>query len=217
MLAAIKFKVRGSLKFLSHAETLKIFQRACVRAGISVQYSKGFNPRPRISLPLPRSVGVESDDELLCAQLSHESKTTGADLDASQIESALSSQLPEGCELTGIRIVNRNTPFRPRLVTYVLPVCQEYLDEKLDFRIKHLLAAKSLCVRRRSYKNGTTRNVDVRGFLKSMNTNEKGVVIECGTSSTGSVRVEEILWLLELDKSMLAAPVRRTRVYWEKI
>ena len=61
----IKFSVRGSLRFLSHAETLRVFQRACVRAGIEIQYTEGFNPRPKLSLGLPRTVGVESEDDLV--------------------------------------------------------------------------------------------------------------------------------------------------------
>ncbi|MBN2271219.1 MAG: DUF2344 domain-containing protein, partial [Sedimentisphaerales bacterium] len=61
----LKFRIWGNLRFLSHAETMKVFQRACARAGLDVAHTEGFNPRPRLSLPLPRSVGVESDEELL--------------------------------------------------------------------------------------------------------------------------------------------------------
>ena len=68
-LLVIKFKIGGNLRFLSHAQTLMVFRRACIRAGIKIQYSQGFNPRPRLSLPLPRPVGVASDDELLCLRV----------------------------------------------------------------------------------------------------------------------------------------------------
>jgi hypothetical protein len=69
---AVRFRIGGALRFLSHAETSRVFQRACARAGIPVKYSAGFNPHPKLSLPLPRSVGVESDDELLVVRLSDE-------------------------------------------------------------------------------------------------------------------------------------------------
>ena len=72
ILLVIKFKLSGSLRFLSHAEMLKVFQRACVRAGIKIQYSQGFNPRPKLSLPLPRSVGVETDEDLLCLRVARD-------------------------------------------------------------------------------------------------------------------------------------------------
>ncbi|MBW7991664.1 MAG: DUF2344 domain-containing protein, partial [Planctomycetes bacterium] len=58
IMLVIKFRIGGPLRFISHAQTLSVFQRACVRAGIEIRYSQGFNPRPRLSLPLPRPVGV---------------------------------------------------------------------------------------------------------------------------------------------------------------
>ncbi|MHC4488481.1 MAG: hypothetical protein ACYS9C_02770, partial [Planctomycetota bacterium] len=54
--------------------------------------------------------------------------------------------------------------------------------------------------------------VDVRGFLESIELDERGIVVECKISSAGSIRVEEILKLLELDVENLAAPIRRTNV-----
>ena len=75
------------MRFLSHAETMRLFQRACVRAGVKVAYSQGYNPHQRMSLVLPRSVGVESDDELLCLWLAE--GHTG--IDAEALKSALPS------------------------------------------------------------------------------------------------------------------------------
>ena len=57
------------MRFLSHAETIRVFQRACVRAGVQIAYSQGFNPHQKMSLVPPRSVGVESNDDLLCLWL----------------------------------------------------------------------------------------------------------------------------------------------------
>ena len=72
VLLAIRFKVEGTLRFLSHAETVRLLERACVRAGLRLRYSEGFNPHPKLSLPLPRPVGVESDEELLCLWVEQE-------------------------------------------------------------------------------------------------------------------------------------------------
>ena len=61
----VKFRISGSLSYLSHRETMTMFDRALVRAQVKLKYSEGFNPRPKLSLPLPRSVGIASDAELL--------------------------------------------------------------------------------------------------------------------------------------------------------
>lgn len=223
VLVLIKFKIRGNLRFLSHAEVLKVFQRACVRAGIKMQYSQGFNPRPRLSLPLPRSVGVESDDELLCLRMDESASVQAhesiSDL-CTSIKTGLSEQLPAGCELLSVSVAKANKSIRPCRATYVLAVRPEYVNERLKAGIEHLLASDSLNVERRIHgkdprpktQDSRVKNVDVRGFLESIELDESGIIVECKISLAGSIRVEEILQLLGLDVEKLAAPIRRTNV-----
>ena len=217
VLVLIKFEVRGNLRFLSHAETVNLFQRACVRAGIEVLYSQGFNPRPKLSLPLPRTVGVESDNDLLCLRLLHAPSESEVSDYQSQIKARLSGQLPEGCELLSVRTVREKTTFEPIAAKYILTVQRKYINRKLKSRIDHLLASESLNIERRIYpKNSKNKNVDVRPFLKSIELDDRNIVVECEITSSGSMRVDEILKLLELNVKMLAAPVRRTSVKWQK-
>ena len=51
--------------------------------------------------------------------------------------------------------------------------------------------------------------------MKSIETGDKSLVVECKISSSGTVRVDEILKLLELDTDKLTAPIRRTNVKWQ--
>ena len=219
----VQFRIRGKLRFLSHAETLRLFQRACARSGISVLYSRGFNPRPRLSLPLPRSVGIESDDELLYLRLSGGPfKGFGAPEDQraanneSRIKTELSAQLPEGCELLSVSVAEKGRSFQPCSATYVLPIRTEYIDERLKATIARLLASENLNIRRRmGIKTSKVKNLDVRAFLKSIKLEDQGIIVECNISSAGSIRIDEILRLLELDENNLASPVRRMEVKWQ--
>jgi len=193
-----------------------------------MQYSRGFNPRPKLSLPLPRSVGVESDDDLLCLRVNRDpneprpvrSKTAasnGARVTdyESRIKIGLSSQLPRDCELLSVDAAEANVSFQPGSATYILPVRREYLNDKLKTTIKRLLASESLNLQRRiDAKNSKFKNLDVRPFLKSIELDDKGIVVECRISSAGTIRVDEILKLLELDAEKLTAPIRRTNVKW---
>lgn len=184
MLLAVRFKVEGSLRFLSHAETLRLFQRACVRAGLALRYSEGFNPHPKLSLPLPRSVGVESDDELLClwvereppADLSHRGQgefkpqrtqstqrkeTIRVDScsfvvseKADRIMAALAPQLPQGCELLSVSTSETGASFQPRSATYVLPVKRERFSEQLKATAEQVLASEHLPLRRPTDDSG---------------------------------------------------------------
>jgi len=222
----IKFRVRGALRFVCHAEMLKVFQRACARAGIEIQHSQGFNPHPRLSLPLPRPVGVESDDELLCVWLNgnwlngrfnYQSPITDYQ---SQIMSRLSEQLPEGCELLSVEVPEAKSIPQPCCVTYVLSVRPEYADDRLKATVKHLSEKKHIVVERRidskqskiENRKSKIKMVDVRPFLESIELDDRSIVVECKITSAGSIRTDEILKLLEIDVGNLAAPVRRTNV-----
>ena len=59
------FQVDGDLRFVSHHDMLRLFRRALARAEVPMRFSQGFNPHPRMSLPLPRPVGMASETEAL--------------------------------------------------------------------------------------------------------------------------------------------------------
>ncbi len=206
----------GNLRFLSHAETLNFLQRACVRADIGIQYSQGFNPRPKMSLPLPRPVGVESDDELLCLRVAVDPDELRITNPESRIKDELSAQLPEGCELLSVSVSRAGRSFQPSSATYMLAVKAEYLNDKLKATIERLLASENINIQRRTgAEHSKIKNLDVRVFLKSIKLDDRGIIVEYNISSAGSIRIDEILRLLELDEGKLASPVRRTNVQWQ--
>jgi predicted ABC-class ATPase len=131
------------------------------------------------------------------------------------MKTKLSEQLPEGLELVSAG-VGRGVP-QPRLATYLLEVRSEYVNERLKARTGALLACESLEVQRQTdHKRAKLKNVDVRGFLKSIELDDNNIEVKCKVSSAGTIRVDEILRLLELDVAKLAGPIRRTSVEWEE-
>ena len=59
------FEKTGNAVWISHLDLMRLFQRAFKRAGLPLTHSRGFTPRPQVSIALPLSVGVESGCELL--------------------------------------------------------------------------------------------------------------------------------------------------------
>ena len=68
----IKFTKTGSLQFISHLDLQRLWQRALVRAGIPLWYTKGFNPHAKLIFALPLPVGVESVCELIDVRIDKE-------------------------------------------------------------------------------------------------------------------------------------------------
>jgi radical SAM-linked protein len=61
----IRFRRGQEIKFISHLDIIRLWQRAINRAGITVAYSEGFNPHPRLSLAVPLALGMTSQAELM--------------------------------------------------------------------------------------------------------------------------------------------------------
>jgi hypothetical protein len=70
-------------------------------------------------------------------------------------------------------------------------------------------------LQRQNDEKGTTRNVDVRPYINAINVKGDLVAVECNIKPAGTIRVDEVLELLELDTTKLAAPVRRVNIEWQ--
>jgi radical SAM-linked protein len=65
----IRYSKLGKLRFLSHRDVARVWERTIRRAGLPIAYSEGFSPRPRLHFGLALSVGHESVDEYLDVDL----------------------------------------------------------------------------------------------------------------------------------------------------
>jgi len=61
----IRYAKRGPLRFTSHRDFARAFERAVRRAGVPIAYSQGFTPHPKISYASAAPTGVASEAEYL--------------------------------------------------------------------------------------------------------------------------------------------------------
>jgi radical SAM-linked protein len=169
-----------------------------------------------MSLPLPRTVGVESNDDLLCLGLNTE--TTD---DLEQIRTQLAHQLPEGFELSAITPAEAKTSFVPVSATYVFDVSAPSEPKKLDKIADELLGADSLELQRTAGPRSRTRIVNVRPFLQSIHIEKTDpdstrISVTCKCGPKGSIRVDEIMKLLLLEPDRIQGPIRRNEIKWQQ-
>ena len=208
------FAIQGRLAYLSHQETLTMFQRSLLRAGVPVAFSGGFNPRPRLSIPLPRSVGTRSRAERLCAILS-----TNLPISVVEASSQLTEQLPADCVLLDVQCVEGKHSFYPSGARYVFT-----LSENLDGDRQHYLAAcredlkagRRIEVQRYRAKSKTHQPFDISGFVEQLSFSENQIEVSCRICQEGSVRIDELMQWLHLGTEQLKEPVERTEIQWKQ-
>lgn len=61
----VKFSRGEELKYTSHLDLMRLWERALRRAKMPLAYSEGFSPHPRISIAAPLALGVTSEAELM--------------------------------------------------------------------------------------------------------------------------------------------------------
>ena len=88
------FSKAGDMRFISHLDLMRLFQRALRRANLPVAISQGFSPHLKISIKKALKLGVESMDETLTVQ-------TSISIDEALFRKKLNGNLPEG-----VRIIN---------------------------------------------------------------------------------------------------------------
>ena len=96
-IVAVEFCKKGDMRFISHLDLLRLFQRAMRRAHIPIFLTQGFNPHPKMSFRRAIKLGVESDAEEALFYV------TG-DMAPAEFMQKLNAELPEG-----IRIKNAKT------------------------------------------------------------------------------------------------------------
>lgn len=85
----VRFARGEEVKFISHLDLMKAFERTLRRMGLPVAYSQGFNPHPQMVFGLPLPVGVTSEAEYADFELSR-------DYDPSEFMEKLNAGLPRG-------------------------------------------------------------------------------------------------------------------------
>ncbi len=92
----LKFSKKGEIRYISHLDLLRVFQRAFRRTDIRLRYSNGFNPHPKIGFALPLSLGYESTGEYV------EFETETEDTPESMMNQ-LNRQMPDGLQALDCR------------------------------------------------------------------------------------------------------------------
>jgi radical SAM-linked protein len=208
----IGFAKGEPLKYISHLDLARTWERAFRRAGLPVAYSQGFNPRPRFQIAAALPVGTTGGAELLDVWLSEP-------VAPEEAFALLRPALPSGLAVSTVEEVELRAPSlqaQMRAADYRAVIHSPEPVESLRGRVQALLDAPTL-PRQRHHK-GKWQTYDLRPLVQSVtvaagHAGEQVMEMRLQASPQGAGRPDEVLDVLGL--SLVPHSVERTTLWLE--
>lgn len=166
----IRYAKRGPLRFTSHRDFARAFERALRRAGVPMAFSQGFTPHPKISYASAAPTGVASEAEYLEIGLR-------SPVDPDELRRALDSALSPGLDVLDAVVVPGPGSLADRIgASHWRIEVPGVPAERLETAVAAFQAAPEVLVERLT-KQGR-RTFDARGAVVRI-----GVVAQAGPPS----------------------------------
>ena len=201
----IRFTKAGRIRFISHRDVARLFERALRKLQLPVAYTEGFSPRPKLSFGLALTVAHESEAEYLDVEL-----TEAPDLEALPAE--LTAALPDGLAVEAVVVNEPGTPSLQQAIVscdWMIEVVGAP-DDRVRSSIAEVLAAEELPMER--VRKGKTTVTDVRPAILALEVSgptENGVMLSARLA-TESVSLRPAELVRALGDDLVEGRVRRT-------
>jgi radical SAM-linked protein len=220
----IVFEKAAELRFTSHLDLMRTWERALRRSGLPLAFTQGHHPHIKMSFGPPLPLGFRSRAEVFDLEFAHPPEV--------DLVERLNSVLPAGLSVLAFRPILFKTPslmselegasYRIRFPGPFLAevgLTPGALRETLEARIPELLRRDPLVVRRQS--EGQTREFDARPSIVSLETGAEGetpVLDACIRFTVrAQVRPDELLGLLLPQSDPRTADVERVMLWAERV
>ncbi|OEU56682.1 MAG: B12-binding domain-containing radical SAM protein [Desulfobulbaceae bacterium S3730MH12] len=183
----------GSICFLGHLEILQVVFRALRRAEIETNYSKGFNPSPKISFGPALAVGTESLSEFFIMDLPEQLP------DTEKVVKRLNSKLPPGLKVSAVK--KHPCKIAQKILTsYTLTLDRPLTGEEVEL-VDLFVKSSSFIIER--IRKGKMKPLDIRPLIRKIRCSSPNTIklktINV-TSSPGIKPIEALLTILKIDK-----------------
>lgn len=155
----IRYAKRGRLRFTSHRDFSRAFERAVFRARIPMAYSSGFNPHPRISYAGAAPTGSASEAEYLEIGLAQV-------VDPADVCRSLAEALPDGLDILDVVVSPGGGSLSDRLQASRWEIAVPAGATETRAAVETFLATESIAVERMTKKG--LRSFDCRAAVVSL-------------------------------------------------
>ncbi|MCD6568054.1 MAG: DUF2344 domain-containing protein [Dehalococcoidia bacterium] len=150
------------VKFISHLDIVRFWERALRRARVPLMYSQGFAPHPHIAIAAPLPVGVTSEAELMDVWLNRW-------MPPQSFLMGVRAQLLQGFEVFDAWQVAQSAPSLQSMVTfaeYRLVVSGEMEEQEVEGAIQSLLQSEEL--HWHYIREGKEKFYDLRALIENL-------------------------------------------------
>lgn len=209
----VTFTRGEEMKYVTHLDMMRFWERALRRAEIPVVYSEGFSPHPQIALAAPLAVGVTSACELLDVFLDRR-------VTPREFRDAVAPQLPPAVTVVAVREAGMTLPslqadVRAAEYEVDVPAPDEFDAEAA---VRRLLDAESIPWEHK--RDEETKSYDLRPLVLELEVRPEGPTAKpdagfvrlrmlLRNDSAGSGRPEQVTLALGLGPP---ARIHRTRL-----
>lgn len=186
MRALIRFGKQPRLRFISHLDMQRFFQRALNRTGLPIAYTQGFNPHPVLSFGSALALGWTSEYEIIDIKLA-------VPMGRKRTEEAMRQALPEDLPVIEVKLVDDRHPApmaQVKMADYRVTLEGENTGAILD-QIPAFMAKE--CVMELKKTKSGEKEINIRPLVISAEAFENGFNVRLMLTEKESLKPELLI------------------------
>lgn len=182
MIYRIKYGRYDGVKYISHLDMLKLFDRATRRAELPVAYSEGFNPHPKFVFGMPIPVGTTSECEYVDITLT-------LDIAKDELINRLNDSMPPAVRILEATEITEQTPnIMKNMAAAKYRIEADFEDGEIDKIVAKAYEKGELVVEKKS-KSGT-KMVDIRPMIFSASKEDDALILTTAAGNEVTLRAD---------------------------
>ena len=158
----VRFSRGEEIKYISHLDIIRLWERVFRRSQVPLAYSEGFSPHPRLSLAAPLPLEVTSEAELMDVFISRR-------VSPHWFTDVVTGQLPSGIQILGAYDIALSMPSlqsQVRFIEYRVEVETEKGPKDIESAVSSLLSVENLPWHHQ--RDTGWRNYDLRALIDDL-------------------------------------------------
>lgn len=207
----LKLTKEGDLRYLSHLDWQNTIIKSLYRSGLQLNFSKGFNPTPKISLGIALPIFVESETEFVDIEIFDNKPDE-------EIQNSLIKALPKQMRLLGFKEIERTEKSTDTITEWAeyefSPVEKGIYDIKsLLYDINEKFSNDTELVIEKKNKKGITKTINIKPSVKSIEEKSGKIVMILKTGQNTEIPSLRADDAIELFLPNIKFEIKRTKFY----